>query len=46
MYRLMTQIDTVQVREIFKKYNIKSYTNNYSIKNSLSSKKELIITNY
>lgn len=43
---LMTQIDTVQVREIFKKYNIKSYTNNYSIKNSLSSKKELIITNY
>lgn len=42
---MMTQIDTVEIRELFKKYNFFEYlnTNTFSTK---SIKKELIITNY
>lgn len=43
---MMTQIDTIQVRSLFKKYNFKEYTNNLSLNGSSFPKKELIITNY
>jgi DNA adenine methylase len=43
---MMTQVDTTQVRKIFKKYNFKEYTNNLSLNGSSFPKKELIITNY
>lgn len=42
---MMTQIDTMEVRNLFKKYNFYEYdnSNTYSVK---KSSKELIITNY
>ena len=43
---MMTQIDTIQVRNIFKNYNFKSYVNNSNFNNFETLKKELIITNY
>lgn len=42
---MMTQIDTKEVREIFKNYNFFEYNNPNSFINK-SIKKELIITNY
>jgi DNA adenine methylase len=43
---MMTQIDTIQVRNLFKKYNFKNYINNSNFNNSKTTKKELVITNY
>jgi DNA adenine methylase len=43
---MMTQIDTDQVRKIFKGYKFKEYRNNSNFNNSNTYKKELIITNY
>jgi DNA adenine methylase len=43
---MMTQIDTDQVRELFRKYKIHSYTNLGSLRNNGAGKKEVIITNY
>jgi DNA adenine methylase len=43
---MMTQIDTPQIRNIFKEYKIKRYTNDLSIGNKSVDKKEIIITNY
>jgi DNA adenine methylase len=42
---MMTQIDTVQVRELFKKYNFFQYDNTNGFMGK-AVKKELIITNY
>jgi site-specific DNA-adenine methylase len=43
---MMTQIDTQQVRELFKKYTIYSYINNSNFNKTSTKKKEVIITNY
>ena len=43
---MMSQIDTLQVRELFKKYKFKNYINNSNFNNSNTQKKEVIITNY
>ena len=43
---MMTQIDTVQVRNLFKGYKFYKYINNSNFNDSNTSKKELIITNY
>jgi DNA adenine methylase len=43
---MMSQIDTTQVRNLFKKYNFKEYTNDSNFNNSNTRKKEFIITNY
>jgi DNA adenine methylase len=43
---MMTQIDTPQVRQLFKKYKFKNYINNSNFNNSGTQKKEVIITNY
>jgi DNA adenine methylase len=45
---MMTQIDTKQVRNIFKKYKFVEYSNNSRFNNNSAfvDKKELIITNY
>lgn len=42
---MMTQIDTKEVRELFKKYNFFEYSNTNGFVNK-GNKKELIITNY
>ena len=43
---MMTQIDTPQVRKLFKNYKFRSYTNTSNFNISTTVKKELIITNY
>ena len=44
---MMTQIDTPQVRLLFKKYNFKKYKNKSTFNSAVSTnKKEIIITNY
>ena len=43
---MMTQIDTRQVRNLFKGYKLFSYENSSMPVGNCSSKKELIITNY
>jgi DNA adenine methylase len=43
---MMTQIDTQEIRNIFKNYTIKKYNNNLSLNGSSFPKKEVIITNY
>lgn len=43
---MMTQIDTKQVRELFKNYNFTEYINDSSLNSNTSGKNELIITNY
>ena len=44
---MMTQIDSSQVRLLFKKYNFKKYKNNSTFNSVVSTnKKEIIITNY
>jgi DNA adenine methylase len=43
---MMTQIDTKQVRNLFKEYKFYKYINNSNFNDSNTSKKELIITNY
>ena len=43
---MMTQIDTKQVRHLFKEYKFYQYTNNANFNNSDTKKKEVIIINY
>ena len=43
---MMTQIDTTQVREIFKKYRMYPYENNSNYRTGPVIKKELVIANY
>jgi DNA adenine methylase len=43
---MMTQVDTKQVRELFKKYKFYVYINSLSCNNNSSGKSEVIITNY
>jgi DNA adenine methylase len=43
---LMTQIDIIQIRNLFKNYNMKIYNNDSNYRGIRSVKKELIITNY
>lgn len=45
---MMTQIDTPEIRFLFKKYNFKRYQNNSNFQSSISTtnKNEVIITNY
>jgi DNA adenine methylase len=43
---MMTQIDTIQVRNIFQKYKFYEYFNNSNFLNGKNIKKELIIKNY
>jgi DNA adenine methylase len=43
---MMTQIDTKQVRNLFREYKFYKYTNNSNFNNSNIPKKEVIITNY
>lgn len=43
---MMTQIDTPEVRYLFKKYNFKKYKNNSNFQSVSTNKKEVIITNY
>lgn len=43
---MMTQIDTKQVRELFKKYKFTEYINKSNFNSATTQKKELVITNY
>ena len=43
---MMTQVDTLQVRSLFKGYNFYTYINTNSMGLTKSSKQEVIITNY
>jgi DNA adenine methylase len=43
---MMTQIDTQQVRHLFKKYKFKIYINKSNYGSAKTLKKELVITNY
>lgn len=43
---MMTQIDAPRIRKLFKKYILRSYTNNSNFNTATTGKKELIITNY
>ena len=42
----MTQIDSTQIRSLFKDYDFKKYKNNSNFNTTNTNKKEIIITNY